>query len=231
MKKMLLMLAAVAVVSAAAAQNVDTMPSVQVNGHAEREIEPDRFILMITIDEQDSKGKLSVGTQQRDMVAALKSLGVDTEKKLKMANISGSYYKRQTSLSSARYQLELNTAEQLVGVMGRLSDLGISNVVLQNVTHSKIEQYKDEVRVEAIRNARSVAESLAGAIGQTVGRCIYIYDSNRSAAPYYNTMLTRNAKFAVYDEAAADGGMGEQPEFRTIKLEYDVQAKFLLPLE
>ena len=233
MKKIFLMLAAViATIVAATAQDVQNYPFVQVSGHAEKEFEPDRFILMITVDEQDSKGKLTVENRQREMIAALKSLGVDTDAKLKMANMASAYYKRQTSLTVARYQLELGSADMVARVIARLSDMGISNVVIQNVTHSQIEQFKQEVRIAAIRNAREVAESLAAAIGQRIGRCIYIYDPNRDAAPYVNTMLTRNAKYA-YDmavEESADTG-GGQPEFKTIKLEYDVQAKFHLPQE
>ena len=75
---------------------------IQVNGRAEKEVAPDQFYLSIVINEIDSKGKISVESQQRDMVAALKRIGVDVEKSLKVANMSSSYFKRSTSLSTAK---------------------------------------------------------------------------------------------------------------------------------
>ena len=88
-------------------------------------------------------------------------------------------------------------------------------------------KYKEQVRVEAIRNARANAATLAGAIGQTVGKCFYIYDSNSNVMPvmYDNAVLMRSAKAYGAAEAAAE----EEPlEFKTIRLEYNVQAKFVL---
>lgn len=229
MKKILLLSAAVIMAFTAAAREADEPSHIQVNGHAEMEVTPDLFYLIITIDEKDSKGKLSVEQQQRDMIATLKRLGVDTDSQLKVANIESSFYKRSSSLSTARYQLELHSAPQVAKVISSLGDNGISNVSIQRVTHSKIEQYKNDVRVAAIRNARDVAVSLAEAIDQKCGRCFYIYDSNRSVTPFYNNaVMTRGlASFAAVAEDDAVE-WSDQPDFKSIKLEYDVQARFEL---
>ena len=71
--KRLILLAAVAFFALpAAAQMQEAFPSyIQVNGRAEKEIAPDEFYLQIIINERDSKGKISVESQQRDMIAAL----------------------------------------------------------------------------------------------------------------------------------------------------------------
>lgn len=94
--KRLILLAAVAFFALpAAAQMQEAFPSyIQVNGRAEKEIAPDEFYLQIIINERDSKGKISVESQQRDMIAALKRAGVDVEKQLKMANLSSEFFKK-----------------------------------------------------------------------------------------------------------------------------------------
>ena len=182
----------------AAAQVQEAFPSyIQVNGRAEKEITPDEFYLSVIINERDSKGKISVESQQRDMIAALKRLGVNVEKQLKVANLSA------------------------------LDNLGISNVSILKVSHSKIDQYKEQVRVEAMQNAKQSAQTLAQAIGQSVGKCFYIYDSNNNVMPvfYDNMAVMRSAKAAgLAEDAAAD----EPLDFKTIKLQYNVQAKFVL---
>ena len=83
--KRLILLAAVAFFALpAAAQMQEAFPSyIQVNGRAEKEIAPDEFYLQIIINERDSKGKISVESQQRDMIAV--NLPYGQQRKLEIA--------------------------------------------------------------------------------------------------------------------------------------------------
>jgi len=230
MKKIALLAASLCVAFAAMAQTDEAYPSyIQVNGRAEKEVVPDEFYLSITLDERDSKGKLSVESQRRDMIAALKRQGVDVEKQLKVANLSSEFFRRNTSVATAKYQLLLHSAAEVNRAWQALDELGISDVVIQRVSHSQLEELKEQVRVEAIRNARQSAETLAEAIGQKAGRCFYIWDSNSDIMPaYYNNAVSvRSMK--MMDAAAAEGFAEEEElDFKTIKLRYSVQTKFVL---
>ena len=228
MKRFILAAAVALLALPAAAQVQEAFPSyIQVNGRAEREIAPDEFYLQIVINERDSKGKVSVESQQRDMIAALKRLGVNVEKQLKVANLSSEFFKKNTSVATAKYQLQLGSSAEVGKVWQALDGLGISNVSILKVSHSQLERYKSEVRVEAMRNAKQNAATLAEASGQTIGKCFYVYDSNNDVMPvFYNNMaVMRSAKAFDAAEAAAE----EEPlDFKTIKLQYSVQAKFVL---
>ena len=228
MKRFILAAAVALLALPVAAQVQEAFPSyIQVNGRAEREIAPDEFYLQIVINERDSKGKVSVESQQRDMIAALKRLGVNVEKQLKVANLSSEFFKKNTSVATAKYQLQLGSSAEVGKVWQALDGLGISNVSILKVSHSQLERYKSEVRVEAMRNAKQNAATLAEAIGQTIGKCFYVYDSNNDVMPvFYNNMaVMRSAKAFDAAEAAAE----EEPlDFKTIKLQYSVQAKFVL---
>lgn len=228
MKKLIAMAVVALMALPAAAQMQEAYPSyIQVTGRAEKELTPDEFYLQIVINERDSKGKISVESQQRDMVAVLRKLGVDAEKQLKMANLSSEFFKKNTSVAMAKYQLQLGSSGEVAKVWQALDDLGISNISILKVTHSQLDKYKQEVRLEAMRNARESAQEMAGAIGQTIGKCFYIYDSNSNVLPvmYDNAVLMRSAKAVADAESVAE----EDPlEFKTIKLEYGVQAKFVL---
>ena len=210
MKRLILLaIAALAAVSASA-QMTEAFPSyIQVNGRAEQEITPDEFYLSIVIDERDSKGKVSVESRQRDM--------------------SSEFFRRKTSVATAKYQLQLGSAAEVSKVWQALDELGISDVSILKVSHSQIERYKEEVRVEAIRNARQSAATLAEAIGQQVGKCFYIYDSNSSVVPafYNNKAVMRSAGF-MEDAVGVDADEEEPLDFKTIRLQYNVQAKFVL---
>lgn len=230
MKRIILLAAAALIACGAVAQTNETYPSyVQVTGSAEREIEPDEFYLAVTINERDSKGKISIEQQQREMVSALKKLGVDVAAQLKVSDLSSEFFKRKTSVATARYELRLGSAAEVVAVWQALDALGISEVAIERVSHSRIRELQEEVRVEAIRNARQKAAMLAEAIGQKVGRCFLIYDPSRdepfSYFYYYdNSHKVRGAAFADADYEAEALPL----DFKTIRLEYSVQTKFVL---
>ena len=226
MKKLILIAAVALMALPAAAQVQEAFPSyIQVNGRAEKEITPDEFYLSVIINERDSKGKISVESQQRDMIAALKRLGVNVEKQLKVANLSSEFFKKNTSVATAKYQLQLGSAAEVSKVWQALDNLGISNVSILKVSHSKIDQYKEQVRVEAMQNAKQSAQTLAQAIGQSVGKCFYIYDSNNNVMPvfYDNMAVMRSAKAAGLAEDAAADEREKHPGCWTI-------AKFILSL-
>ena len=229
MKKLVLLAAALTMALAAAAQ--EAYPNyIQVTGRAEKEIVPDEFYLSIVINERDSKGKISVESQQRDMIAALRKQGVDVEKQLKVANLSSEFFKKNTSVATAKYQLLLGSASEVAKAWQALDGLGSSNVSILKVSHSALASLKEEVRVDAMRNAQQSARTLAEAIGQSIGKCFYIWDSNNDIMPaYYNNAVTVRSMKMMDAAGALEEAVEEEPlDFKTIKLQYSVQAKFVL---
>lgn len=223
MKKLLVTIMAVAFTLPVFAQESENY--IQVTGVSEIEIVPNQIYLTIVLDESDSKGRQAIENQRREMVNALKKIGIDTEKNLTMEDMSSSYYKRGNALSKASYQLLLTSSEQVVKVYDALAVLNISDVNISRVSHTDIEQFKSKCRKEAMINAKTVASELAEAVGQTIGACIYIYDSNRGVTPtYYNDRIVMRSMAKVANEEAV---IEEEPiEFKKIKLNYSVNAKF-----
>ncbi|MDE6712030.1 MAG: SIMPL domain-containing protein, partial [Alistipes sp.] len=145
MKRLVLMAAALCAVLTAAAQQEAYPSYIQVYGRAEKEIVPDEFYLSVIIDERDSKGKISVESRQREMIAALRKQGVDVEKQLKVANLSSEFFKKNISVATAKYQLKLSSAAEVAKVWQARDALGISDVSIQRVSHSAIDRLKEEV--------------------------------------------------------------------------------------
>lgn len=228
MKKWFLLAAVAVLTLPALAQQQEAFPSyIQVTGRSEMEVAPDEFYLSIVIDEKDSKGKVSVESQQRQMIDALRRLGIDVDRQLKVANLSSEFFKRRNSVATAKYQLQLGTAQQVTRVYEALDRIGISNISIQKVSHSKLEELKQQVRVEAIRDAQRNARTLAQAIGQQIGKCFYIFDSNNDVLPtFYNNAIMMRSMAAEADTAA--GSDEPSLDFKTLKLQYYVQAKFVL---
>lgn len=206
----------------------EAFPSyIQVSGRAEREVTPDRFTLRIEISERDSKGRISVEEQQRAMVSTLKKLGIDPEEQLKVADNSSELLRRKQAVASALYELKLDSVEQMRAAWSALTELNPKSIRLVEVSYSRLEEVRRELRSAAMRNARQTAEELAAAIGQQVGRCFYIVDwSNDSAPRLYDNAVMMRTKSAADEEAVE--AESEPLEFRATRLSYQVQTKFVL---
>lgn len=229
MKKMMLVLAALVVVAASAsAQQTEAFPSyIEVTGVAEKEVAPNEIYLSITINERDSKGKISVDEQQREMLAALKKLGVKPDLQLKMVDLTSSYFKRGNALAKAQYELKLGSAVEVAKVWRALDGLGISQVTVTKVSHTDLEKFKAETRTEAIRAARDNAHALAEAIDQKAGKCFWIADYSSPVRTVYAAANLKSR--AMVEEASFDAVVEEEGlEFQTINLQHRVQAKFVL---
>lgn len=214
----------------AAAQVTERYPSyIQVTGRAEMEIVPDEFYLSIVVNERESKGKITVEQQQREMIAALGKMGIDVDARLKVANLTSEFFRKNASVATAKYQLKVDSAAEVAKVYAALDEIGISNVEIQKVSHSKIDEFKQQVRLDAVRNARQSAESMAAALGQKAGECFYIYDSNSDVIPaFYNNSVMVRSMAKAYGDAAETTSADESLDFRTIRLQYSVQTKFVL---
>lgn len=216
-------------VSAFPASAQEAYPSyVQVNGRADKEIEPNEIYVSITINEKDSKGKVSVEEQERRMLSELRALGIDTKEQLKVSDMSSSLMRRSKAATTKNYQLKLGAAAEVDAVYARLTEAGITDLYISKVTHSDIKKLREQVRVEAMQNARQTAAALAEAVGQTVGKAFYIFDNNYGESPVVlrasKAMYVNYAGAESMDAAEEESGL----EFQKIKLSYSVSAKFVL---
>ncbi|MFR9250133.1 MAG: hypothetical protein ACLVK4_09490 [Alistipes shahii] len=117
-----------------------------------------------------------------------------------MANLSSEFFKKNTSVATAKYQLRLGSSAMVAKVWQALDGLGISNVSILKVSHS---QTRTAIRPRCASRRCGTpsqnAATLAEAIGQTIGKCFYVYDSNNDVMPvfYDNMAVMRSAKASM----------------------------------
>lgn len=230
MKRLIIAAAMLLAVAGAGAQNIPQTEYgsyVEVNGVAEREVEPNRIYLAITVNEQDSKGRVTVEEQERKMLEVLRSLGIDVKTQLRVSDITSSAIKRTKAVTVKNYQLLLTDTSLVGEVYASLQQAGITAIEIEKVSHSDLEALRAEVRNEAMRNARTTAAELAEAVGQTIGKAFYINYYNNFAQPTLYRTAKANVMMANADGVAESFDV-DRPEFRKIKLTATVTAKFVL---
>ena len=214
--------------NASAQELGQTIPTISVNGSAQIKALPDEIYLTIKLDESDTKGKITLDEQRRNMFAALKKAGVDAEKQLAVVDMNSSYYRRG-SLAATQYELKVGSAAEVNKIFEALDKAGISNVNVTRTACSNIEQLRSEARKAAMVDAQQRARELAEAVGQSVGACYEINDYTTTAQPVVLRSKAMMTNAVMLDSATAE----PEPnvEFEQIVISYNISAKFLLNLK
>ncbi len=226
MKRGMVLVAALMLTTSLYAQQTNVMdqPYIEVSGRAEVEVVPDKIYVQITID-GDSKGQETVLQQEKEMVQRFDALGIDVEKKLVVQELFNSALKSNKVTTFKMYRLEVNSATQLAHVFQALQAIGIAQAEIESVDVSNKEELIQKIRAEAAQNARQNALVLANALGQELGKALYVQDYTTSPYEYMN-MSTRDYAIAEVREVVAE--VAPVLEFQKVTFNSSVRVRFLL---
>ena len=160
-------------------------PYIEVTGTAEQNIIPDEIYISITIRERhEGREKITIEKQETDLKEALKSIGVSLDN-LSLSDKNADYIKVKWSkkdvITKAEYILKVEDAVSVGKVFEKLDEIKIVDANISKVSHSKIEEFKKEVRILAIKAAKEKADYLLVAIGEQTGKALVV----REAGPFY----------------------------------------------
>ena len=198
---------------------------IQVTGSSEIEIVPDEIYVSIVIREKDNRGRTSVEEQENKMLMELSKIGIPKDN-LKIldynTNFKNYFLRKKEVLKTKAYQLKVQSGLELAKAYQALEQIGIANVNIMRTDHSKLEKYKLEAKVKAIKVAKTNAKSYAEAIDQSIGKALYIEEQIYYVRPRYANYSKTMNMAADVEEAVND------IDFRKIKLESKVLVRFAL---
>ena len=205
---------------------------IEVTGKAELEVIPDEIYLKIVVDEKDFKGKQNLQELEKSMLRKFSKIGIDVSKQLAVKDMASNFQKywlKGTEIISVKeYQLKVESAKIAGQVIRELGSLGISNISIEKIDHSRLQEFKTEVKVMAIKAAKENASSLTNAVDQKIGKAIYIQEQNNHI---YNALQGKVASnISIRGYGYDDKQEMEQPdiEFEKIKLEYSILVRFTI---
>ena len=226
MKRMMIVVAALLMASPLFAQQKTFLDQhyIYVTGGGDLVVAPYEFFVRITIKALFSKVKTTVLQQEKDMVRRLKDLGIDVDKKLVVQDMMNAQLKKDVATSKS-YMLEVNSATQLAHVFQALQTIGISDAAVERTDVSNMDELRQQVRGASAKAARQNAEILAAALGQKVGKAIFVQDNSYYSRPYSNVVLTRTMKVA---DAGVAATAAPTLEFQKITIDHSVLVRFML---
>ena len=219
------------------AQNVpNPFPrTITVNGSAEMEIVPDEIYVQVYLKEYEKKGsgKIGIDKIRQDFLTAVRSLGLpDTAISISAydANNYNPWWrkknKKEELYASITYQVKLRNTAQVDQLVDKLDDNATQNFYISRVTHSKMEEFRKNLKIQAVKAARDKAQYLADAVNEKVGVAVTINEPNEYHQPYYGDMASNRMMKAEMSQSAPSDQ--PQADFKKMKLRYDVNVVFEL---
>ena len=225
----------VSTVSHAVAQAIESQPMVkkiEVYGQAEEEVTPDEIYFSITLKEymNDDKKKVGIDKLERDLYNAVKKIGVK-EEDFRIEDISAYNYdwyrkkkpQREEFLASKEYLIKFSDLNQINNLLSSLDAKGIQSTNVDRYEHSKIEQYRKDLKIKALKNAKEKAAYLLQGIDEKLGGILEIQEIDTGEGP--SPIYYRQARSMAMTSAEADVASPEI-DFQKIKLSFQVRAVF-----
>lgn len=206
---------------------------IEVTGHADKEVVPDKIYLKFFINEKDFKNQ-TLSEVENKMIQKLKEIGIDVDKKLAIKDFVSNFQNYWILKSDIRlikeYELLVNDAKTAGTVFLEFEKIGISSISIDRLENSEIDKYELEVKVEAMKSAQEKAKAIATSINQDIGRAIFIQE-NPNFVRVDNALQGRVAGIQIRGVSSLKQSSsvgGANIEFEKLKLEYNIIARFEL---
>ncbi len=221
------------IINAQIAPPIEQKPYIEVSGSAEMEIIPDEIYISVLLQERyDGKDRISLENMEQDMFNRLKSIGIDSKNiSLSDAGSNFIYRKRQEddALLSRNYSIKVNDAATVIKVYDELGKIDAQDAFISNVSHSKIEDYRMQTKVQATLASKDKATKMLSAIGEEIGKPVliqerefYIYPYEQQYSQFSNMAMESSPQF----DAEPSTGTPNNLTYQKIKLRYEVFAKY-----
>ena len=218
----------------ALSQNKETERLIEVNGKAEMEIVPDEITFIVGIEEywkeefekrkdvKDYKTKVPLAEIEDDFIRNLRKAGIEKED-VKVKNM-GNYWRNRGKefLYSKQFEIKVTDLSKINKLTQLLDSKGIKYMNIGELDHSRMDEYKKQVKIDALKDAREKAQYLVESIGSQLGEVVTISELNDG----YFQPITRSNEMMMMKAGSADMNTESIDEVQNIKLEYQVRAVF-----
>lgn len=201
---------------------VPTTPYIEVIGTAKKEIEPNQIHISISLTEKsvDNK-KYSIEHQESKLFQILAELNISNSK-LTLSDLTSSIITEKRKeigyKQKKKFNLILENGQQVADFFDKLFDANIKEADVIKIDHTDLVLYHKEVRIEALKAAKSKAEYLTRAIGHQIGKPLEIIeiDTDPSEFKFYRGNIANYNSYTPPSES----------EFKNIEITFSYRVKY-----
>lgn len=205
--------------------DVQKLPRIDISGHAETKVQPDRFEITVSFGEtKEFFGKQNIEKLEQQIVDVLKKNKIDTKKDVK---VTGSYNvsEGKTVFIRKRISFTVESYPAYYTIAKQLDFKGVESVSITKSEYSGAEALKAKLRSQALSEARRSAEDILAGSGYRTARILSV----NAGRTYVQTRMT-NTAYSLKAEMSSARGMADQMESfdqsDEITISFDLQAGF-----
>ena len=132
--------------------------------------------------------------------------------------------KPATFLEAKQYELKVSGPEKLDGILSKVESRGVQYANVARVDHSKREEFKKQVKIDALKAAKVKAEYLVASLDQKLGKVLSIKELDENL--YFPQPVFAKANVRAFAAEAADAVQDSDVQYQKIKISYRMQAAF-----
>jgi uncharacterized protein len=220
--------------------------TITVSGSAEMEIVPDEIFVNIELKEYQKRGesKKDIEGIKTNFLESCKAVGI-ADSLISIVAYSGagpgqSYYhsrkKRKPTdmFASITYQVKFKTSKLMDDLVEKLDDDATANFSISRVSHSKITEFRKQLKIRAIQAAKDKGIYLTEAIGEKLGEAITVNEPDEALTPRFNlggnALFSNSNYLAIESQTRVDAGEGysNEVDFKKMKMRFEVSVVFAL---
>ncbi|MBL7730780.1 MAG: SIMPL domain-containing protein [Chitinophagaceae bacterium] len=213
-------------------QTPDPFPkTIAVTGSAEMEVIPDEVYVNVSLREYQKKGdpKKDIETIKAAFLASCRQSGIP-DSAISISSFTGynSYYslrKKQKApdlFAGITYQVKFTTSAQMDELVDKLDDEATQSFDIAYTSHSKMPEFRKQLKIQAVKAAKNKAEYLTEAIDEKLGPAITVKEPEEPGTRSTNAVNVSNAVSPYYYDKQVS------IVFKKIRIRYEVNVVFAL---
>jgi hypothetical protein len=214
--------------------------TINVTGTAELEIVPDEIYVSVTLREfTKEKKKYTIEELEKAFLNFIETTTATPRTDVKMDNTDATVIalkrKQKDAVIDKTYEVKFKNNMQVVLLFSATDSLNISFVRIDRYSHSRIEEYKKEVRIAAVTNGKEKATYMLAALGQKPGRVLTVAEKRPAVSVDDGVQDFRAFRGNVFQpqyesfQRSSGDNFSTTPSnglVKTIKLSYEVYMSF-----
>ena len=245
MKKLIIVVSIFFVASFLNAQQVQPIftnnpfpKTITVSGSAEMEVIPDEIYVNVELKEYQKKGetKKDIESIKKQFLESAKAVGIP-DSAISIVSFTGdnpfSWKKRKKDpdlFTSITYQVKFKNSDLMDKLVDKLDDDATQNFLIVSTDHSKMTEFRRQLKIAAVKAAKEKGMYLTEAIGERIGEAITIKEPSEFRPFWQENAMVSNAAYGRLNarEKFENTDAVHIVDFKKMKLRYEVEVIFAL---
>jgi uncharacterized protein len=215
--------------------------TIAVTGTSEMEIVPDEIYVQVDLREYKKRGdeKADIETIKTEFLDACKSIGLP-DSVITIASYEGmnsaDWWRRKKRdpnlFATISYQIKFSSSKKMDDLVAKLNDEATSNFRIVRTWHSKMTEYRKQLKIAAVKAAKEKGIYLTEAVGEKLGQAITITEPE-DAALYQTSSQNKMSNTAFKSQGFIGGrfngdGSDAGIDFKRMRLQFQVNIIYAL---